>query len=185
MDPIALFGPVPGGMEMMIILLIAVLLFGANKLPKLARSTGAAMGEFKKATSPPSEAREDAVERGSTSSRPGTDESIEHGSSNRDHASIDASESDSAADLKTDGGDGVTVRVGDLPSGFYVEDDGSGISEAVRETVFEAGYSTDSKGVGLGLTFVAQLVETYGWEYDVTESEAGGARFEFRGVDFS
>ncbi|PSQ45392.1 twin-arginine translocase TatA/TatE family subunit [Halobacteriales archaeon SW_6_65_15] len=48
MDPIPLFGPVPGGMEMMIILLIAVLLFGANKLPKLARSTGAAMGEFKK-----------------------------------------------------------------------------------------------------------------------------------------
>jgi sec-independent protein translocase protein TatA len=43
-----LFGPVPGGMEMMIILLIAVLLFGANKLPKLARSTGQAMGEFKK-----------------------------------------------------------------------------------------------------------------------------------------
>lgn len=48
MDPIPLFGPVPGGMEMMIILLVAVLLFGANKLPKLARSTGAAMGEFKK-----------------------------------------------------------------------------------------------------------------------------------------
>jgi sec-independent protein translocase protein TatA len=43
-----LFGPIPGGMEMMIILLIAVLLFGANKLPKLARSTGQAMGEFKK-----------------------------------------------------------------------------------------------------------------------------------------
>ena len=43
-----LFGPVPGGMEMMIILLVAVLLFGANKLPKLARSTGQAMGEFKK-----------------------------------------------------------------------------------------------------------------------------------------
>nr|WP_303657516.1 twin-arginine translocase TatA/TatE family subunit [Halorussus limi] len=38
----------PGGMEMMVILLVAVLLFGANKLPKLARSTGQAMGEFKK-----------------------------------------------------------------------------------------------------------------------------------------
>ncbi len=37
---IPLFGPVPGGMEMMVILLIAVLLFGANKIPKLARSTG-------------------------------------------------------------------------------------------------------------------------------------------------
>jgi sec-independent protein translocase protein TatA len=45
---IPLFGPIPGGMEMMVILLIAVLLFGANKIPKLARSTGEAMGEFKK-----------------------------------------------------------------------------------------------------------------------------------------
>lgn len=43
-----LFGPVPGGMEMVVLLLIAVLLFGANKIPKLARSTGEAMGEFKK-----------------------------------------------------------------------------------------------------------------------------------------
>lgn len=31
---------------MMIILLIVVLLFGANKLPKLARSSGQAIGEF-------------------------------------------------------------------------------------------------------------------------------------------
>nr|WP_227378303.1 twin-arginine translocase TatA/TatE family subunit [Haladaptatus halobius] len=38
----------PGGMELAVILLIAVLLFGANKIPKLARSTGEAMGEFKK-----------------------------------------------------------------------------------------------------------------------------------------
>jgi len=45
---IPLFGPVPGGMELAVILLIAVLLFGANKIPKLARSTGEAMGEFKK-----------------------------------------------------------------------------------------------------------------------------------------
>jgi sec-independent protein translocase protein TatA len=33
---------------MVVILLIAVLLFGANKIPKLARSTGQAMGEFQK-----------------------------------------------------------------------------------------------------------------------------------------
>lgn len=45
---VPLFGPVPGGMEMVVILLIAVLLFGANKIPKLARSTGQAMGEFQK-----------------------------------------------------------------------------------------------------------------------------------------
>jgi sec-independent protein translocase protein TatA len=44
----AFVGGMPGGMELMIILLIAVLLFGANKLPKLARSSGQAIGEFRK-----------------------------------------------------------------------------------------------------------------------------------------
>lgn len=39
---------VPGGPELFIILAIAVLLFGANKLPELARSSGQAMGEFKR-----------------------------------------------------------------------------------------------------------------------------------------
>ena len=37
-----------GGMELAVIFLIAVLLFGANKIPKLARSTGQAMGEFRR-----------------------------------------------------------------------------------------------------------------------------------------
>lgn len=44
----AFIGGMPGGMELAVILLIAVLLFGANKIPKLARSTGQAMGEFQK-----------------------------------------------------------------------------------------------------------------------------------------
>ncbi len=39
---------IPGGPELLIILLIAVLLFGANKIPKLARSSGEAIGEFQK-----------------------------------------------------------------------------------------------------------------------------------------
>lgn len=42
------FVGMPGGMELMIILFIAVLLFGANKIPELARSSGQAMGEFKR-----------------------------------------------------------------------------------------------------------------------------------------
>jgi len=45
---IPLFGGIPVGPELLIIVLVLVLLFGANKIPKLARSTGQAMGEFKK-----------------------------------------------------------------------------------------------------------------------------------------
>lgn len=48
MIPVPLFGMIPGGPEMIVILLIVVLLFGANKLPKLARSSGQALGEFKR-----------------------------------------------------------------------------------------------------------------------------------------
>ena len=39
---------IPGGMELAVILLIAVLLFGASRIPKLARSTGQALGEFRR-----------------------------------------------------------------------------------------------------------------------------------------
>ncbi|OYR57415.1 hypothetical protein DJ83_16960 [Halorubrum ezzemoulense] len=48
MNGIAFIGGLPGGPEMLVILLIAVLLFGANKIPQLARSSGEAIGEFKK-----------------------------------------------------------------------------------------------------------------------------------------
>ncbi len=40
--------PVVGGQEWLIIFLIIVLLFGASKLPELARSMGKAKKEFKK-----------------------------------------------------------------------------------------------------------------------------------------
>lgn len=42
------FITMPGGMELMIILMVVVLLFGAAKIPQLARSSGQAMGEFKR-----------------------------------------------------------------------------------------------------------------------------------------
>ncbi|MFC7216137.1 PAS domain S-box protein [Saliphagus sp. GCM10025334] len=77
----------------------------------------------------------------------------------------------------------VTVRVGGLDDGFYVEDTGPGIPEDERERVVEAGYTTDDEGIGLGLTIVSQLADAYGWEYTITDSEEGGARFEFTGVE--
>jgi sec-independent protein translocase protein TatA len=59
---VPLFGPIPGGPEMLIILLVLVLLFGANKIPKLARSTGQAMGEFQKGRQQINEELEDMQE---------------------------------------------------------------------------------------------------------------------------
>jgi sec-independent protein translocase protein TatA len=43
-----LFPGLPGGIELVVVLLVVVLLFGANKVPKLARASGQAMGEFKR-----------------------------------------------------------------------------------------------------------------------------------------
>lgn len=39
---------IPGGTEVLILIFIAVLLFGASKVPALARSSGQAFGEYKK-----------------------------------------------------------------------------------------------------------------------------------------
>jgi signal transduction histidine kinase len=69
------------------------------------------------------------------------------------------------------------------PGGFYVADNGPGIPPDERPKVFEAGYSTSEDGTGFGLNIVAEVARSHGWEITVTESRAGGARFEFRGVD--
>ena len=77
----------------------------------------------------------------------------------------------------------VTVTVGGLSRGFYVADDGPGIPENERDRILERGYSTASEGTGLGLSLVETAAAAHDWEMAVTESEDGGARFEFTGVD--
>jgi PAS domain S-box-containing protein len=81
------------------------------------------------------------------------------------------------------GGDDVAIGVGDLENGFYVEDDGTGIPESARDGVFEAGYTDAGTGIGLGLSIVEGVVDAHGWDIRVTESAAGGARFEITGVE--
>ncbi|MDS0299102.1 PAS domain S-box protein [Halogeometricum sp. S1BR25-6] len=108
----------------------------------------------------------DSVEHSSTSSRATPDDAVEHSSTGDSTASDEA----------------VTVTVGALPDGFFVADDGPGIPAESRESVFEAGYSTSRDGTGFGLRIVEQIAEAHGWSVALTESETGGARFEFSGV---
>jgi signal transduction histidine kinase len=76
------------------------------------------------------------------------------------------------------GGPGVAIRVGELPAGFYVEDDGPGVPYEDRDSVFEWGYSTNTEGLGVGLPFVREIASAHGWEVEVTARNGGGARFE-------
>jgi len=65
---------------------------------------------------------------------------------------------------------------------FFVEDDGRGVPEGRRESVFDAGETTRQDGTGFGLPIVKQIAEAHGWEVELTESFDGGARFEFTNV---
>jgi PAS domain S-box-containing protein len=82
----------------------------------------------------------------------------------------------------THGGSEVTVRVGRTDDGLYVADDGPGIPEARRDAVFETGTSFGG-GSGIGLVVVETVAEAHDWSVTVTDSWAGGARFELSGVD--
>jgi GAF domain-containing protein len=106
--------------------------------------------------------------------------SVEHGSTdNRRESAGDSVEHGSTDD------DGLTVRVGVLDDGFYVEDDGVGIPEDERARVFERGHSTTATGTGLGLSIVEKMAAAHGWTVAVSESDTGGARIDVRGVEIA
>jgi signal transduction histidine kinase len=96
--------------------------------------------------------------------------SAEHGSPGSQAQSDDAAEH--AAPV---------VTVGALPDGgFYVADDGPGIPPEKHDEVFNQGYTTETNGTGIGLAIVRRIADAHGWTVELTESETGGARFEFR-----
>jgi PAS domain S-box-containing protein len=80
------------------------------------------------------------------------------------------------------GHDDVTITIGEVADGFYVKDDGPGIPEDERDEVFDAGYSTNYEGTGLGLNIIKKVADAHDWTVTLTESEEGGARFEITGV---
>jgi PAS domain S-box-containing protein len=79
-------------------------------------------------------------------------------------------------------GDDAAVTVGLLEDGFFVADDGPGIPAEAQESVFESGWTTNESGTGLGLSIVADIAAAHDWDADVSDSEDGGARFEFTNV---
>jgi len=80
----------------------------------------------------------------------------------------------------------VTVRVGLLQradeAGFYIADNGDGLSMDEPAIAFETGYSTAAEHTGFGLSIVRRLAAAHGWMITATESQSGGARFEIMGV---
>ena len=96
---------------------------------------------------------------------------VEHGSTSPpSHAGENTVEHGSSA---------VTVTVGRHDDGFFLADDGPGIDEERREAAFDPGYTTADDGTGFGLTIVRRIADAHGWDISVTESDAGGVRFEF------
>jgi PAS domain S-box-containing protein len=61
-----------------------------------------------------------------------------------------------------------------------VEDSGTGISEEVRNRIFEPYFSTREGGTGLGLAVVQQIVEAFGGTIEVYSKQGEGARFDVR-----
>lgn len=77
-----------------------------------------------------------------------------------------------------------TIEVGELHEarGFFVADDGPGIPSAVRNRVFEPGFTTSEDGNGLGLSIVRRICEAHGWSIRVDEGDSAGTRFVVRGL---
>ncbi len=60
---------------------------------------------------------------------------------------------------------------------IIVEDNGPGISDEIKERIFEPFFSTKEKGTGLGLASVYSVLESHGGTVTVGRGTVGGARF--------
>lgn len=109
---------------------------------------------------------------------------VEHGSTGREGRSPSGTRAE-PGDSQTQSGDAVdhagpevTVRVSvsadEQRVRIHVADDGPGISPERRNQVLERGSTDVYHGQGLGLFFVDRLMDVYGGDLDIDESEAGG-----------
>jgi signal transduction histidine kinase len=78
-------------------------------------------------------------------------------------------------------GAGSVVRVTTREVQGHVEvevaDHGEGLDEQAKERLFDAFYTTRSKGTGIGLAVVRRIVDDHGWTIRVEDTPGGGATF--------
>lgn len=76
----------------------------------------------------------------------------------------------------------VLVKLEAEPESFsiVVDDNGPGVPESLRTSIFDPYFTTKSNGAGLGLSIVKKIVVEHGGTVDVSQSPLGGARFRVR-----
>ena len=76
----------------------------------------------------------------------------------------------------------IEVTVAPEHDGFSItiDDDGPGVPEAMRDSVFDPYVTTKAEGTGLGLAIVKKIVVEHGGTIDAGPSPLGGARFRIR-----
>lgn len=75
---------------------------------------------------------------------------------------------------------GIGIEEADNVVRVYVEDDGEGVPDEYKQTIFERferGEKKGVKGTGLGLAIVKAIVNMHGGKVWVEDSDIGGARF--------
>lgn len=60
---------------------------------------------------------------------------------------------------------------------IFVKDTGSGISEKMKQTIFDPFVTSKDSGTGLGLTIVQRIIENHHGKIEVQESSAAGTTF--------
>lgn len=61
-----------------------------------------------------------------------------------------------------------------------VSDNGSGLPEHLKQSMFDPFVSTKTTGIGLGLTICRHIIKAHGGEISASDREGGGAVFEVR-----
>jgi len=59
----------------------------------------------------------------------------------------------------------------------WVDDDGPGVSDELRERLFQPFYTTKHSGLGMGLSICQSILDSLGGRIDVKNRDGRGASF--------